>query len=64
MALSMKANAADNPHWNQTMNSPEADGYWKVMELKLETLISKNAWVVVERRPDMKVIPSTWVFKC
>jgi hypothetical protein len=64
MALSMKANAAYNPHWDQAMNSPEAEGYWKAMELELETLISKNAWVVVERTPGMKVIPSTWAFNC
>jgi hypothetical protein len=64
MALSMEANAADNPNWNQAMNGPEAEGYWKAMELELEMLISKNAWVVVKRTPGMKVIPSTWAFKC
>jgi hypothetical protein len=48
MTLSMKANATDNPNWNQAMNGPEADSYWRAMELELETLIAKNAWVVVE----------------
>jgi hypothetical protein len=48
MALSMKANAAGNRNWNQAMNGPEAKGYWKAMEIELETLISKNPWVVVE----------------
>jgi hypothetical protein len=33
MALSMKANAADNLNWNQALNGPEAKGYWKVMKL-------------------------------
>jgi hypothetical protein len=64
MALSMKANAADNPNWNQAMNGPESKGYWRAMELELETLISKNAWVVVERTSNMMVLPSTWAFKC
>jgi hypothetical protein len=31
MALSMKANAADNLNWNQATNGPEAEGYWKAM---------------------------------
>jgi hypothetical protein len=38
--------------------------HWKAMEIELETLISKNEWVVVKRTPDMKVLPSTWAFKC
>jgi hypothetical protein len=64
MALSMKANATDNANWNQAMNGPEAEGYRKAMEIELETLISKNAWVVFKQTPDMKVLPSTWAFKC
>jgi hypothetical protein len=33
------------------------------MEIELETLISKNPWVVVEWMSDMKILPSTWAFK-
>jgi hypothetical protein len=34
------------------------------MELELETLIAKNAWVIVVQLSDIKVIPSMWAFKC
>jgi hypothetical protein len=37
VALSMKANSANNPNWNQAMKGPESEGYWKSMELELET---------------------------
>jgi hypothetical protein len=36
----------------------------RLLELELEMLISKNAWVIVEQTPGMKVIPSTRAFKC
>jgi hypothetical protein len=65
LALTMRANASDNPTWYQAMAGPEKDGYWRAMEVELETLVvGKNAWEVIPRTADMKVLPSTWAFKC
>jgi hypothetical protein len=41
----MKANALDNPNWYQAMNGSESDGYWAAMEIEMETLIVKDAWI-------------------
>jgi hypothetical protein len=64
MALAAKANADDNPTWEQAMNGPDQKGYWEACEKELETLTSKGSWEVVERQPWMNVLPSTWAFKC
>jgi hypothetical protein len=64
LALSMKANALDNPNWYQAMNGTKSDGYWAAMESEMETLIVKNAWVVINREESMHVLPSVWAFKC
>ena len=65
MALSMKANAADHPTWEQAMNGPEAKGYWEACKKELNMLETKrDAWEVVQRQPWMKVLPSTWAFRC
>ena len=63
MALAAKANDADNPTWEQAMNGPNADGFWKACETEIETLKRKNVWDVVERESWMNVLPSTWAFK-
>ena len=36
MALALKANAEDNPTWEQAMNGPDRDGYWTAAEEELE----------------------------
>ena len=65
MALSTKANAADHPTWEQAMNGPEAKGYWEASKKELNTLKTKcDAWEVVQRQPWMRVLPSTWAFRC
>ncbi len=48
------------------MNGPEADGYWKAMELELQTPESKEfeSWEVVPRSQAPKILGSTWAFKC
>jgi hypothetical protein len=64
LALTMKANSMDTPNWNQAMNGLESDGYWQAMELEMETLLGKEAWIEVDREDHMNVLPSTWAFKC
>ena len=64
MILAAKANSEDNPTWDQAMSGPLADGYWKAAQTEIETLERKHAWDVVDRTPDMNVLPSTWAFKC
>ncbi|KAL7548588.1 hypothetical protein ACHAWF_011864 [Thalassiosira exigua] len=46
------------------MNGPFADDFYKTCELKLDMLENKmDAWELVDRTPDMRVLPSTWAFK-
>ena len=64
-ALATKADAADNPTWEQAMNGPDSAGYWEACKKELHTLADKkNAWDVVERQPWMNILPSTWAFRC
>jgi hypothetical protein len=64
MSLAAKANAEDNPNWNQAMNGPDKAGYWKACKKEIDTLLSKEAWEEVDRQEWMNVLPSTWAFKC
>ena len=32
--LATQANAADNPTWEEAINGPNSDGYWKAMEMR------------------------------
>ena len=64
LALSMKANSADTPNWHQAMNGPLSEGYMEAMDKEISTLTEKNSWEIVDRKPSMNVLPSTWAFKC
>jgi hypothetical protein len=58
------ANDADNPTWNEALNSPFAERWWQSMEVEINTLENDlQAWELVEREPWMNVLPSTWAFK-
>jgi hypothetical protein len=47
------------------MNGPDREGYLEAARKELATLSEdKNAWEVVDREEWMKVLPSTWAFKC
>ena len=64
-ALATKADAADNPTWEQAMNGPDSAGYWEACKKELHTLADKkNAWDVVKCQPWMNILPSTWAFRC
>ena len=65
LSLAAKANAEDNPRWNEAMNGPNAEGFWDAMCKEVTTLTDqKDAWEVVSREAWMNVLPSTWAFKC
>jgi hypothetical protein len=64
MILASLANVSDNPNFNQATNGPDADGYWEAMDTEMDTLQNKMSWEVVQRTPGMKVLDSTWAFKC
>jgi hypothetical protein len=57
------ANKEDNPTLKEAMNGPDSAGFMKAMEIKIETLIRMNAFVVVDRRKWMNVVSSIWAFK-
>jgi hypothetical protein len=58
------ASKLDNPGWQKATRDKFAINYWKAMELEIFTLESIEAWQVVDRDNGMKVITSTWAFKC
>jgi hypothetical protein len=62
--FSVKANAEDNPTWEEAMNGENAEGYWQACQKEYETLIKMDVWEEVEREPWMNIIPSTWAFRC
>lgn len=64
MILAAKANSEDNPNWNEAMNGPLRQGYWKAAENEIVALENKDSWDVIDRTEEMNVLPSTWAFKC
>ena len=64
MILGAQANAQDNPTWNQAMNGPYKEEYWKAALLEHKTLIGVDAWETADKEPWMNILPSTWAFKC
>ena len=40
--LSAKANADDNPTWNEAMNEPNKHGYWEACKQEISTLLKKD----------------------
>jgi hypothetical protein len=65
MALAAKANAEDNPTWDQAINGPDREGYLEACRKELKTLSEeKDAWDVVDHEDWMNVLPTTWAFKC
>jgi hypothetical protein len=58
MVLAAKANAEDNPTWDQAMNGPDHEGYLEACRKELKTLSEdKDAWDVVDRADWMNVLP-------
>ena len=50
LALAAKANDADATNWNQAMNGPNAEGFWKACEKELDTLEKMGVWEVVKKQ--------------
>ncbi|CAB9526109.1 expressed unknown protein [Seminavis robusta] len=63
LALAAKANDPDTPNWEEAMNSPEKDGFWKACEKEIDTLKSMRVWDEVPRKSWMNVLPGTWAFR-
>lgn len=60
MMLTSWASREDTSTWHQAMNGPNADDFWGVMNVEVNTLERKmNSWDVVTRQPDMNVLDST-----
>ena len=64
MPIKTKGLDPDNPNWLQAMNGLFSEEYWQAACIEVETLESMDAWSVVDRTPEMNVLPSTWAFKC
>jgi hypothetical protein len=61
--LATKANAEDNPTWDEAMNGPFSQGFREACKREFDTLEKKNCWDVVDRPKDRSIVSSTWVFK-
>jgi hypothetical protein len=60
-----KANSEDIPTYEQAMNGPLGDDFRKSMEVEWDILnVVTKAWEIVERKPWMNVLPSTWTLRC
>eukprot|EP00957_Ditylum_brightwellii_P069321 5262664-Ditylum_brightwellii.AAC.1 len=46
--LTTKASDIDNPHYNQTMNGPDDDGFKDEMDSKMGILIDIHSWIVLK----------------
>ena len=64
LAAKSRGNDSDSPDWFKAINGPFAQEYWEAACVEVETLEKMDAWDVVDRTPDMNVLPSTWAFKC
>mmetsp|Transcript_30431 Transcript_30431/g.69423 ORF Transcript_30431/g.69423 Transcript_30431/m.69423 type:complete len:1695 (-) Transcript_30431:406-5490(-) len=55
----------DNPSWSMAMQGDYQSEYFDAMGVEIRTLDDEmGCWDYVERTPGMKVLPSTWAFKC
>ena len=64
MLLAAKANDINTPNYHQAMNESNSSGYMDAMDLEYSTLENKmNAWDIVDRTKDMKVLGSIWAFR-
>ena len=63
MALQANTPGSDTPTWNEAINGPLADGFHEICMIEMTTLEDKEAWEVVDRTPDMKVLSGTWAFR-
>ena len=63
MALAAKVRDEDNPTFEMATTGPDAEGYWKAMEIEYNTLSSMGTWEIVDREPWMNVVPGTWSYK-
>jgi hypothetical protein len=66
LALQAKLHSKDpdTPGWEEAMNGPCAAGYKEAAILEIDTLKKMNVWNEVTREEWMKVLPSTWAFRC
>jgi len=57
------ANSDDTPTFTEAMNGPDSAGFFKAMQIEIETLIRMEAFIVVDRESWMKVVSGVWAFK-
>ena len=63
LMLAAKLNDQDTPRWKEATRGENAEGFWQAMWIEICTLIKMGAWELVDKKPDMHVVPSTWAFK-
>ena len=62
-SLTSKYNA-DNPSYETATRGPFQKEFWQAIRVELGTLTKDfDCWSLVDRTPDMHVLPSTWAFK-
>ena len=64
LALAAKSNSKDIPNFQEALNGPDGEGFYKAMEDEMETLENKvDCWDVVPRSKDKNILPGTWAFR-
>ena len=64
LALAVKSNSKDIPNFQEALNGPDGEGFYKAMEDEMETLENKmDCWDVVPRPKDKNILPGTWAFR-
>ena len=61
-AFSAKSNSPDIYTWQEAMNSPHCEGFLEAARLEIETLKKMKVFDVVDHKPWMAVLPTTWAF--
>ena len=61
--LSILPIESDTPSFTEAMNGPNAAGFFKAMEIEIQTLLDMETFDIIDKLPWMKVVSSTWAFK-
>ena len=64
LALAAKFYSKDIPNFQEALNGPYGEGFYKAMEDEMETLENKmDCWDIVPRPKDKNILPGTWAFR-
>ena len=65
-SLKSQSHDPDTPMYMEALSCEHADKYYKAMDDKIQSLMRRDTWNIVSRKPvsGHNVIPVTWSFNC